>query len=812
MIKNYLKIAWRNIQRHPFISFVNIFGLTVGLTCCLLIVAYVSNERSYDKFNKNAENTYRVTRTFYSAPGVESLHLSSVAPPFGPLLQAAFPQVKIMSRMLPNGTTSLRYKEKLFNEENGVFADEHFFDVFSVPVLKGDAHRALNAPYSLMITPEIARKYFGNEDPINKTVMLDNVKKGFVVTGVFQPFPVNSHIHPQLLMSFNTLRDTAIYGEKQLQTNFGNNSFYTFLIFNHPEDAITVQVQMPHFLDEYVHFPKMAAMAQPVKTSAVTRLTLQKLTDIHLTSHLADEAEENGNIQHVYIFSAIALFILLIACINYMNLSTARSTLRAKEIGIRKVVGAQRKEIINQFLSESILITWVSMLLASILTFLLIPMVNNLSGQFLSIQSLLNWQTLLPLIALPFVIGLISGIYPALFMSSFIPVKVLKGILKVGSGNISFRKVLVVLQFSISIILIVATTVVYQQLQYIQKKDLGFNKDHILTLNYPGTLNKNFESFKNELLRNPAIKEVGRSSRIPSGRLLDDQNASVMSGGSMQPIKIDLKYITTDYGFIPTYGLQLAAGRNFSKEFGTDTANFIINESAVNQLGWQTPQNALNKDIKYGNTTGKVIGVVKDFHFESLHQKIIPMIFFMPAQQFYGKISVKVDGNNTQQAVNTLATTWQNYLPQTPFDYKFLDKKFDALYRSEQQQGSLFTVFSCIAIFIACLGLFGLSAFTINQRIKEIGVRKVLGASVPQIVAELSKDFLKLVIVAAVIALPIAWFSMNKWLLDFAFRITISWWILAVAGVIALIIAFVTISFQSVKAALANPVKSLRSE
>lgn len=810
MIKNYLRSALRNIRRHPFISFINIFGLTVGLTCCLLISAYIINEKSYDKFNRNAKDIYRVTRTFYTSPGVENLHLSAVAPPFGPLLKNAFPDIKKMTRVFPNGTIVLKYKDKLFNQGHTAYADENFFEFFNTPVISGDARKGLVDPYSIMLSEATAIKYFGSENPVNKTIQLDNPKHDFKVTGVFKAFQANSHMHPEILMSFNTLKDTAIYGEKQLETNYGNNAFYTYLLFPKDYNINKVKAQLPDFLDKYVHFPGMPGN---VKTHTFAKLELQNLTDIHLRSHLDDEIEENGDIKRVYIFSAIALFILLIACINYMNLSTARSALRAREIGIRKVVGAQRKEIISQFLSESVLITWVALILAAGLTLVLIPFVNTVSGQHLSIGSLLRWNILLPIIALPFVIGLISGIYPAIFMSSFLPVKVLKGVVKAGGGNISFRKVLVVVQFSISIILIVATTVVFQQLQYIQNLALGFNKDHIITTGCPRALVRQFDAFKDDLKKNPGIKEVGRSSRIPSGRLLDEQGASILAGGAMQPVKIDLKYIHTDYGFVPTYGMKLAAGRNFSKAFSTDTNNFVINEEAVREFGWKNAQNALGKDMQYGDTKGKVIGVVKDFHFESLHQKIVPLLMTLPANnERYRRISVKIDGNHTKEAIAVVEQTWHKYLPETPFDFTFLDERFAQLYNSEQEQGSLFTIFSCIAIFIACLGLFGLSAFTITQRVKEIGVRKVLGASVPQIVTELSKDFLKLVLVASVIALPVAWFSMNKWLLDFAFRINISWWVLAMAGVIALIIAFVTISFQSIKAALANPVESLRSE
>jgi len=787
-----------------------------SLTCCLLILSYIINERSYDKFNTNAKDIRRVTRIFYAAKNVESLHLSAIAPPFGPLLQSAFPDIKKITRVLPIGSTAFHYKDKLFDEKNSAFADENFFDFFTVPVVIGDHNNALKEPYSIMLSETMAKKYFGDSDPINKGIFLDNVFLGkithdFKVTGVFKSFPANSHMHPEILMSFSTLKDPVIYGENGLANDFGGNAFYTYLLFPKDYNTDRIESQLPDFLDKYVHLDGTGGNA---KTHDGTKLTFEKLTDIHLRSHLDDEFEENGDIKRVYIFSAIALFILLIACINYMNLSTARSVLRAKEIGIRKVIGAQRKEIIGQFLSESLLITWLALAMAMMATTFLLPMINHLANTNLAFNSLLQWQILLPLLLLPFIIGLISGIYPAIFMSSFLPVKVLKGIVKTGSGGVSFRKVLVVLQFSISIILIVATTVVYRQLQYIQKIDLGFSKDAVLTMAYVGQLDPQYDAFKADLLKNEAIKDVGRSSRIPSGRLLDYQNGSVSVDGVMKPIQGDLKSISTDYGFIPTYGMKMAAGRNFPKEFSTDTNNYIINEAAVRSLGWKTPQDAIGNDITYGDTRGKVIGIVKDFHFESLHQAITPLLFGMPppGKSNYHVISVKVDSRNVQSAVSSLQATWHKYLPETRFDFTFLDDKFAQLYSSEQQQGKLFTIFSCIAIFIACLGLFGLSAFTIAQRVKEIGVRKILGASVRQIVLELSKDFLLLVLISAVIAIPVAGWSMHKWLADFAFHTEISWWIFAAAGIIALIIAFVTISFQSIKAALANPVKSLRSE
>ena len=796
-------------MRNKFISFINIFGLTVGLTCCLLILSYIINEKSYDLFNTRVNNIYRVTRTFYSADGTASLHTGSVAPPFGPLLKNAFPDIEQVTRLWPNESVTLKYGNKLFNEKNAFYAEQNLFNVFTVPVLKGDAKTALADPYSVMLTESMARKYFDGADPMNKTIQFNGNKHEFKVTGIFKEFPKNSHLHPQLLLSFNTLNDTSVYGQIPLTTKFNHNAFFTYLLFPKNYNVARVESQLPSFLDKYVHLNNLPGNT---KTHQATRLDLQKLADIHLYSHLDTEVEQNGDIKRIYIFSAIALFILLIACINYMNLSTARSVLRAKEIGVRKVIGAQRKEIIGQFLSESILVSFIALALAVAISVLVAPVINKVSGNDFTIDVLLQWKVLLPMFFLPFVIGLMSGAYPALFMSSFVPVKVLKGILKVGPGNISFRKVLVVTQFSISIILMVATAVVYQQLQYMQNKNLGYAKDNIITMDYGPGFIKYYEPFKADLLRSPLIKKVGKSSYVPSDRVLSASDAAVMQNGSMQQVKIELKFVQVDYDFNSTYGMRMAVGREFSKAYQTDTAAFIINEEAVRQLEWKTAESAIGRYITYGGLKGKVVGVVKDVQFESLHQKVIPLLFQLARFDYFGKLSLKIDGHNVRAALAMIGDTWKRYQPENPFEFTFLDDKFAHLYNAEQQQGTLFTIFSCIAIFIACLGLLGLSAFTIGQRFKEIGLRKVLGATVPQIVTELSRDFLKLVIIAALIATPIAWYAMNKWLLDFAFRISISWWVLAMAGITALIIAFFTISFQSIKAALMNPVKSLRSE
>jgi putative ABC transport system permease protein len=809
MIRNYFKIAFRNLKKYKFISFINLFGLAIGLTCCLLILAFILNEVSYDKYNRNAGRIYRVTRSFNNQEGAVSLNLSTIAPAFGPYFKNDFPDIERITRLYPNGLTPFRYKDKLFNENNVFFADDQLFNVFTIQTVKGNPANALSEPYSAMLTEEMAAKYFGHEDPMNKIIRANN-QFDVKVTGVYKAFPPNAHMHPDVLLSFSTLNDTAVYGAENLRTSWGNNSFFTFLLLPENYPVENMIARFPGFVDKHMDRNIYNGMAP----SKFTKLGLQKLTDIHLRSKTDFEAEPNGDIARVYIFSIIAFFILIIACINYMNLSTARSALRAREIGIRKVIGARKKELIFQFLSESVLICWVAIVIAVLLTLLALPWLNEIAGQQISYLILLRWKVLLPLIMAPFVIGIISGIYPALFMSSFQPVKTLKGFFKVGGNSISFRKVLVVTQFAISIVLIITTAIVFQQLHYMQNKSLGYNKDHLVILPYSNDVGKQYDAFRAAVLKNPSFKDMGRSSRIPTGRLLDAQNASTMSGDSLRPVNSDIKMVNVDYDFIPVYGISLLAGRNFSRSFSTDTAGFIINEASVKMIGWKNPQDAVGKVFKYGSQPGRIIGVMKDFNFESMHQKIVPLVLIMvpPAQNFYNNISLKVSGENIPAALGYLEKTWRTILPETPYQFTFLDENFEKLYQAEQKQGTLFIVFAGIAICIACLGLFGLSAFEITQRVKEIGVRKVLGANVSGIVALLSKDFLKLVLIAAALAFPVAWFAMNAWLKDFAYRIPISAWVFLLSAILASCVALITVGTQAFKAASANPVRSLRSE
>lgn len=811
MIRNYFKIALRNLLKNKGYSFINLFGLTIGLTCCLVIGFYVWNELSFDRYHTNADRIWRVSRKFFNKDGSMALHLGHLAPPFAPLLKNDFPDIEEATRLYQY-TGTFRKDERLYVEDQMFVAEPNFLKIFTVPLVSGSQESALSEPYTLMLSETTAKKYFNDTDPMNQTLRLDG-RFLFKITGVYKDFPYNSHFHPDMLASFATLRDTLIYGEEGLRSNWGNNSFSTFLLLPKGYPAKDLETRFPAFVDK--NMKQAAAQSNVPKPSTWTSLHLMPLTDIHLHSHLDSEIEENSDINRIYIFSIIALFVLFIACINYMNLSTARSMTRAKEIGIRKSVGAFRGEIATQFLTEAVVLVLASTLLATGLALLLLPFLNDALGQELQVTR--NMLMILPagILGLAFVTGLLAGMYPAVFLSGFRPVQVLKGGIS-GAGGGALRKVLVVGQFAISAGLIIATLVVFRQLKFMQDKSLGLNKDHIVTMNFYGPLAEKYESFRNEVLSNSAVRNITRSTRLPSTRLLDSFGSAKaqLETDSLEQRQVDLKFITVDHRFAPTYELELAAGRNYLEDQGSDRfESFIVNEAAVRGIGWKSAEEAVGKRIQYGGRDARIVGVYKDFNFESLHQDILPMIFFIPRDStFFNALSIKVDGARTAEALAHIKTTWQTFMPDFPFDYDFLDASYGQLYEAEQRQGRVFIGFSLIAILVACLGLFGLAAFVAQQRVKEIGVRKVLGATTAGIVTLLSRDFLKLVLVALVIATPLAWFIMNRWLENFAYRIGISWWIFALAAGLALLIAFLTVSFQSVKAALANPVKSLRSE
>lgn len=801
MLTNYLKIAWRNLTKHKAFSAINIIGVAVGLACFLLITLYVTDELAYDRYNERADRVYRVTRTFLSSDGVPSLYLAQAAPPFGPLIKQAFPEAEEVVRTLDTGGL-LRYGEHQFDEQDMYFAEANLFKVLSFDLISGNPANALTNPASILFSRPMAEKYFGQENPIGKTVRFEN-QFDLTVTGVYEPLPAQAHFHPSFLVSFSSLNDPRVYGAEGLRTNWGNNSFNTYLLLAEGTDPQRLEKAFPAFQDKHVP-PQEGRMP-----STWSVLNLQKLTGIHLYSHTDSELEPTGDISYIYLFSAIGLFILLIACINYMNLATARSAGRAKEVGMRKVVGAARGQLIGQFLSESLLLVMLALGIALLLVVLCLPALNNFTQKQLSFQAILDPVFLTILIAITLLTGLVAGSYPAFFLTSFRPLGVLKGQIASAMRTGKLRQVLVVAQFAIAIALIISTMVVYNQMKYIQDYKLGYAKDQVLLLGDAGDSTTNYEAFKQQLIQTGAVRDMGRSSRIPSGRLLDSNNGRTMSGDSMAPISINLRALRVDYDFIPTYQIGMAAGRNFSRDYATDTSMIVLNETAARLLGW-TPDQAIGKPFQYGPANGQVIGVTKDYHFESLHQEVSAIAMVLTPRNL-NWISVPLQGN-APAAVQRVEAVWKRFFPGRPFEYQFLDERFGRLYAREGTQQSLFSIFAGVAILISCLGLFGLSMFMAEQRTKEIGIRKVLGASEASLVALFSKDFMKLVVVALVIASPIAWYAMHTWLTGFAYRTDVHWWVFLLAGSLTVFIALLTVSFQSVKAALMNPVKSLRSE
>lgn len=819
MISNYIKVALRAILRNKLTSTINIFGLALAMCSAVMIYLFVTDEVSYNDYHANADRTYRVTRIFYNQDGEQSLHLSSVAPPIGPLLKTDFGEIEAMARTLQfNTIVGLEENGELKSfTENDVFITEtDLFRIFDIKVLSGDPVKDFQRPFTIMLSEKTAMRYFNTLDVIGKRLRLDG-SLDMEVTGVFANFPMQTHWHPEFLISFTTLEDDNIYGRRGLETNWGNNSFPTYIMLHEGSDPNRVAAQFPEFLDKHFGSFARANFNVPANfvASKTTQLTLQKVQDIHLHSNLDDELEVNGNINNVYMMSVIGVFIVLIACFNFVNLSTARATKRAKEVGMRKVVGAARQQLIGQFLSESIMIAIIALVLAIGLSFIVLGWLNDFTGKQMTLNFATNWMLLLGLVGFSVLVGLMAGVYPAFVISSFKPVSVLKSAQGTGRGKAGLRKVLVIAQFGISIVLLIATAITFQQLNYLNTRDLGYDRSKVVTLPYYSVLNQNYDAFYNEMLQSSSIENVGRSSRIPTGRLLDSRGGNrVMKGDSLVATGVGLKYITIDHEFFNTYGVEFAAGRNFSKDIPTDdTLAFIINEAAVKAIGWNDPNEGIDKDFAYGGTTGKLIGVVKDFHFESLHQRVVPMIF-LPLDQngSYNFVAIRIAGEELQQGLNHLEKLWKTNVPDRPFEYTFLDDRYGRLYEAEQKEGKLFTIFSGLAIFIACLGLFGLATFNTMQRVKEIGIRKVLGASVPSILALLSREIVILVLVANAVAWPIAWFFMGKWLDSFAYHIDINILVFALAAIAAVVLALVTVSAQTIRAAMTNPANTLRYE
>jgi putative ABC transport system permease protein len=806
MFKNYLKIAWRNILKNRTFSIINIMGLAIGLCCFLLIALYVMDEWSFDRFNKKADRIYRVHSDIRF--GGSDLNLAVSSDMMGQVLKKDYPQVEQYTRIYLNGSLLVKKNNEFINEQEVGYADSTLFDVFTLPVLYGDPKTALNDPNSTVISETMAKKYFNTADAVGKILETnDNGRTDYKVTAVIRDIPHNSHFRFNMIMSM----DNVQYG----WGNYLSHNFFTYLVLKQGTDYKQFEKNFKQYIDQYVmpqatQLMQIGSMAEFEKAGNKLQYNLFPLTKIHLYSDRSFDLSPTGNIQYVYIFSAVALFILLIACINFMNLTTARSANRAREVGIRKVLGTERKNLITQFLTESTLMVLLSLLIAVGIAYFVLPLFNNVANKSMSLGSLFSPLILPLLVALPFVVGLLAGSYPAFYLSSFKPILVLKGRLQRSTSAFSLRSVLVVFQFSISIILIIGTIIVFRQLHYIQTKNLGFNKDQVLIINNAYTLKNNTDAFKNEMLRLPGVSSGTLSGFLPVNSSRTDNTFSkepVLSSKT----GLNMQAWAIDHDYLKTMGMQILKGRNFSRDFGTDSSAVILNETAAKFFGISEPGGKIYSFADSKNAIGlNVIGIVRNFHFASLRENIGPLCFQLGRST--GAASFKVSAANIPAVLKQAAAKWKSMAPGMPFSYQFMDDAFGDMYRQEQRVGTIALIFSVLAIFIACLGLFGLATFIAEQRTKEIGIRKVLGASMQGIVQLLSKDFIRLVLIAFVIAAPFAWWTMNKWLQDFAYRTQVSWWIFLLAGAIAFAIALGTISFQAIRAAVASPVKNLRME
>ena len=795
MFKNHITVAIRTLLRHKIYSFVNISGLAVGIACCMLIMLFVQDELSYDKFHKNANQIYRVL--WDTRYGDNEWTTPYVSVPISETLRERYPEV-IHSTRLRRESQTIRRESNHVIEKNFYFAESSFLDVFTVSFIAGDPATALNAPNAVILTEQSAQRYFPNRDPMGQPLEL-NDGTSLQVTGVVKAFPPQSHFHFDFLAPLKTLPII-----ERRKSDWGSATVYTYLVLKDGASASELQTKFTAYIREHI-LSKM-----PPMPGYHTNYLIQPLTDIHLHSNLKYEITANSNIMYVYIFSLIAIFVLLLACINFVNLSTARSSTRAREVGVRKVLGSHRSQLIRQFFSESTICVAFSSILAIGLCELGLPLLNSLANKHLTMGSLIAPHVLIGLFALIIVVGLLSGMYPALYLSSFWPVTALKGY--ISSGKSYLRNGLVIAQFCISISLLVGTLVVRDQLHFAQNKHLGFDKEHVLIIRgIPRTLAsaspRQAMTFRDQFETLPQVAIASLNTGAP-GHDFDSMLFVPEQPANYE--KTSLTYTLVDEKYVEALNIEILEGRNFSPtEHATDVSAFLVNQSAVKALGWQT---ALGKKLKRGSgTEGSIIGVVSDFHIGSLKQEIEPLVLpYLYRLPMY--LAIRLHPDNVAEAISAVEETWKKLAPNQPFSYTFLDQDYARLYNREQQMSHVFQIFSGLAILIACLGLFGLAAFTTQQRTKEIGIRKILGASVSGIIYLLSKDFLKLVIIANIIAWPIAYYAMNQWLQGFAYRINLGISTFILSGLIALLIAILTVSYQAIKAARANPVEALRYE
>lgn len=789
MFSNYFKVALRNILKHKGFSIINMFGLAVGMAVCILILLWVQDETSYDKFNQNIDELYRITEHQNYTDG--NIFPVAVTPELiGPALKDDYPEVLEFTRLRILNGVLVKYQDQAFYEDGICFADPAILEMFSFPLIEGNKDTALPGMESIVISERMAKKYFRNEDPLGKTITLYN-QMDMIISGVMKDMPENSHLQFDFLGHFDVLMKRFGYGG-----GWYNNNFYTYVLLQKNSNVEKMGAEI------FEYFLKMGQQSG-------TKFLLQPVKDIHLRSYYAIDiygATQDRSI-YVYVFSVVALIVILIACINFMNLSTARSAIRAKEVGMRKVIGGRRSDIIHQFFGESILFAFLAAICATVLVQVLLPAFNSLTGKTLVFALFSDMKILLVLVGIALITGIISGIYPALFISSFQPVKALKGGSASGYRSSLLRKALVVFQFSLSVIFIAGTLIVSSQLNYVRNRNLGFNQEQIIHFPIRGALGNRYSVFKAQLLQSPGILGVTKSSDRPTYTV--HSTSAFFWEGKTETDSILVHQFTVDHDYVKTLGMEIVAGRDFSREFPSDTRTaYIVNETLTKLLGYEDP---IGKGVILYDRKGSIIGVVKDFNFKSAHKKIEPLILRIdPRRDRY--VFVKIEGANVPRTIATIEETYYKHNPQYPFTFSFLDEALDNLYRSDKRTGKIFNYFTALAIFISCLGLFGLASFMIEQRTKEIGVRKVMGANLGQITILLAKEFLKWIIVANVIALPIAYFAMQVWLNNFAYRTAISVWVFVLAAAFALTIALATVSYQSIKAARTNPVDCLRYE
>jgi putative ABC transport system permease protein len=800
MIKNYLKVALRNLMKNRIFSFINIFGLATGMACSLLIFLFIRDELSYDRFHKDSDDIYRVVQDHVNEDGTQ-IPDAKTAPALATAIQREIPEASDVTRAFANpdwgANFLIKYRDKKFNEGKIFWVDSTFFDVFTFPFVKGNAKSALNQINSIVITESTAKKYFGSENPMGKTLQVDQFLGALIVTGVLKDLPSNSHFHFDFAVSIKKL------GGEDPNNDWGWDDFYTYA-------KLKPYTKIVNFIKKIQDIYKQSNPAG--KNIFYT----QPLTGIHLTSNLKSELEPNSDKLYIYVFTIIGIFIILIAGINYVNLATAKASIRAKEVGIRKVAGASRKSLINQFLLESVITCLIASVLAVVSAQLLLPVVNTITQKQLTVIG--NPAVFGYIIMAALFLGIVAGLFPAIYLSSFKLVTVLKGMWVSDKGTLSLRKAMVVIQFTISITLIIGALVIAEQMHFIQSSKLGLNKDQVVIVKNAWSLSDaEKDAFQNSVLQIPGVKKIAMSDGVIGGQNWT-REMHLEGSHNSQPVN----FLSVGNDFLDVLGMELKEGRSFSAKFPSDAmknvpndhlkeiiGSVVLNETSVKYLG--VPEPAVGKNIFWGGNYLKVIGVVKDFHFTSFRTQIKPFAFVnIPSRM--GNFTIKLSTDNIKGALAQLENTWKKFSPQRPFEYIFLDETYAKLYQSETRFQKVFISLVILGIIISCLGLLGLTIFAAQQRIKEIGIRKVLGASVSEIVRLLSKDFLKLVLISLLLSIPIAWFFMNKWLQDFAYRINIQWWIFLVAGMIALFIAFATICSQAIKAAMANPIKNLRTE